>query len=84
MFNIEDIEIWDTIKIDTSSYNKYIWLAKVVKKSEWDWRSDNSLCIWIIPLEKCFQTQYWIKPKEIIEIENSDKYKDIVFRFIKL
>ena len=84
MFNFEDIEIWDVVKIDTTSYNRYVWFAKVVKKSEWDWRSDNSLCIWVTPLEKCFQKEYRIKPKEIIEIENSDKYKDIVFRFIKL
>lgn len=85
MFKFEDIEIWDVVKIDTFAYNRYIWLAKVVKKSaEWDGASDNSLCIWITPLEKCIQKEYRVKPKEIIEIENDDKYKNIVFKFIKL
>ena len=84
MVDFKDIEIWDIIKIDTHAYNRYVWLAKVVKKGQWDWMTSNSLCIWITPLEECSQKEYWIKPIEIIEIENDDKYKNIVFRFIKL
>ncbi len=85
MFNFEDIEVWDIVKVDTTSYNRYVWLAKVLKKSDsWDWTSNNSLCIWITPLGECIQKKYWVKPKEIIEIENKDKYKNIDFKFIKL
>lgn len=84
MFKFEDIEIWDIVKIDTSTYNHYIWLAKVVKKGQWDWTSSGSLCIWVAPLEKCYQKEYWAKPKEILEIKENDKYKNIVFNFINL
>lgn len=84
MVDFEDIEVWDIVKIDTTSYNRYVWLAKVIKKGQWDWITNKSLCIWIAPLEKCFQKEYWIKPREIIEIKDSDKYKNIVFSFINL
>lgn len=84
MIKFEDIEIWDVVKINTSTYNHYVWLAKVTKKGQWDWTSIGSLCIWITPLEKCFQKEYLIKPREIIEIKDSDKYKNIIFSFIKL
>lgn len=84
MVDYKDIEIWDIVRIDTTSYNRYVWLARVTKKGARNWMSSGSLCIWITPLEKCFQKEYWIKPREIIEIKDSDKYKNIVFSFIKL
>ena len=84
MVEYKDIEVWDIIKVDTHLYNNYIWLAKVTKKGERNWMSIGSLCIWITPLEKCFQKEYWIKPREILEIKDSDKYNNIVFSFIKL
>ena len=84
MVDYKDIEIWDIIRIDTTSYNRYVWLARVTKKGARNWMSSGSLCIWITPLEKCFQKEYWIKPREIIEIKDSDKYKNIIFSFIKL